>query len=193
MTKKKKLTLLRVNILFFSVFFLFSLLILRLGIVQIVHGEDYKREIDRKEDVTINNPVPRGKMLDRNLKVIVDNKPLNAITYTYEGASQQDMLTVAENLAKLIDQKTDKIREREKKDFWIIKNPERAQELITKKEMDLLKEKKLTNKDLYNLQLNRITKKHLAELSDQDLEDLAIYRLITADINSHAKLLRMKV
>lgn len=180
MTKKKKLTLLRVNILFFSVFFLFSLLILRLGIVQIVHGEDYKREIDRKEDVTINNPVPRGKMLDRNLKVIVDNKPLNAITYTYEGASQQDMLTVAENLAKLIDQKTDKIREREKKDFWIIKNPERAQELITKKEMDLLKEKKLNNKDLYNLQLNRITKKHLAELSDQDLEELAIYRLMNS-------------
>lgn len=180
LTKKKKLTLLRVNILFFSVFFLFSLLILRLGIVQIVHGEDYKREIDRKEDVTINNPVPRGKMLDRNLKVIVDNKPLNAITYTYEGASQQDMLTVAENLAKLIDQKTDKIREREKKDFWIIKNPERAQELITKKEMDLLKEKKLNNKDLYNLQLNRITKKHLAELSDQDLEELAIYRLMNS-------------
>lgn len=119
-------------------------------------------------------------MLDRNLKVIVDNKPLNAITYTYEGASQQDMLTVAENLAKLIDQKTDKIREREKKDFWIIKNPERAQELITKKEMDLLKEKKLNNKDLYNLQLNRITKKHLAELSDQDLEELAIYRLMNS-------------
>jgi len=178
--KKKNLTPLRVNILFFSVFVLFSLLILRLGIVQIVHGEDYKREIDRKEDVTVNNPVPRGKMLDRNLKVIVDNKPINAITYTNEGASQTDMLMVAKNLAKLINQKTDKIREREKKDFWIIKNPEAAQKLITKKEMDLFKDKKLKNKDLYNLQLDRITEKHLAELTDEDLEELAIFRIMNS-------------
>ncbi|MEH7885712.1 penicillin-binding protein 2 [Bacillus sp. JJ1609] len=180
MPKKKNLTPLRVNILFFSVFVLFSLLILRLGIVQIVHGEDYKREIDRKEDVTVNNPVPRGKMIDRNLKVIVDNKPINAITYTNEGASQTDMLMVAKNLAKLINQKTDKIREREKKDFWIIKNPEAAHKLITKKEMDLFKDKKLKNKDLYNLQLDRIGEKHLAELTYEDLEELAIFRIMNS-------------
>ncbi|MEH7443850.1 penicillin-binding protein 2 [Bacillus sp. JJ1122] len=178
--KKKNQTPLRVNILFFSVFILFSLLILRLGIVQIVHGEDFKREIERKEDVTVNNPVPRGKMFDRNLKVIVDNKPINAITYTNEGTSQKDMLMVAENLAKLINQKTDKIQERDKKDFWMIKYPEAAQKLITKKEMDLFKDKKLKNKDLYKLQLDRITDKHLADLTDKDLEVLAIFRIMNS-------------
>jgi len=178
--KKKNQTPLRVNILFFSVFFLFSLLILRLGIVQIVHGEDYKREIDRKEDFTVNNPVPRGKMFDRNFNVIVDNKPINAITYTNEGTSQTDMLMVAENLAKLIHQKTEKIQVREKKDFWIIRNPEAARKLITKKEMDLFKDKKLKNKDLYNIQLDRITDKHLAELSEKDLEVLAIFRIMNS-------------
>ena len=162
MQKKKNPIPLRVNILFFSVFILFSLLVLRLGIVQIVHGEDYKREIDRKENVTVNNPVPRGKMLDRNLNIIVDNKALNAITYTNEGASQKEMLEVAAKLAKLIDQKTDKVRERDMKDFWIIKNPDDARKLITKEENDLFIEKKLKDKDLYKLQLKRITKKELA-------------------------------
>src|SRR5574342_553264 len=165
---------------FFAVFMLFSMLILRLGIVQIVYGEDFKREIERKEDVTVNNPVPRGKMFDRNLKVIVDNKPINAITYTNEGASQKDMLMVAENLAKLIHQKTDKIQERDKKDFWMIKNPEAAQKLITKKEMDLFKDKKLKNKDLYKIQLDRITDKHLADLTEEDLEVLAIFRIMNS-------------
>lgn len=126
MPKKRNTTPIRVNILFFSVFILFSLLVLRLGIVQIVHGEDYKREINRKEDVTVNNPVPRGKMLDRNHKVIVDNKPLNAITYTNEGASQKEMLQVAAKLAKIIEKDTDKVRERDMKDFWMIKHPEEA-------------------------------------------------------------------
>ncbi|MBS8264305.1 penicillin-binding protein 2 [Mesobacillus boroniphilus] len=156
------------------------MLVLRLGIVQIVHGEDYKREINRKEDVTVNNPVPRGKMLDRNHKVIVDNKPLNAITYTNEGASQKEMLQVAAKLAKIIDQKTDKVRERDKKDFWIIKNPKEAKKLITEKEMVLFEEKKLKNKDLYKLQLERITDKHLSELSTQDIEELAIFRIMNS-------------
>ncbi|MBT2683406.1 penicillin-binding protein 2 [Bacillus sp. ISL-37] len=156
------------------------MLVLRLGIVQIVHGEDYKREINRKEDVTVNNPVPRGKMLDRNHKVIVDNKPLNAITYTNEGASQKEMLQVAAKLARIIDQKTDKVRERDKKDFWIIKNPEKAKNLITENEMILFEEKKLKNKDLYKLQLDRITNKQLSELSTQDIEELAIFRIMNS-------------
>lgn len=178
--KKKNPTPLRVNILFSSVFILFSLLILRLGIVQIVHGEDYKLEMERKEDFTVNNPVPRGKMLDRNFKVIVDNKPLNAITYTYEGASQKEMLKVAENLAKIINQKTDQVRERDKKDFWIIKNPQKAKSLITQREMGLLKDNKLEQDDIYNLQLDRITEKHLSELSKQELEELAIFRIMNS-------------
>ena len=59
--KKKKHVSFRFNMLFFVVFLLFSLLILRLGVVQIVYGEDYKREIERTVDVTVNNPVPRRK------------------------------------------------------------------------------------------------------------------------------------
>ncbi len=180
MPKKKNPTPVRVNILFFSVFILFSLLILRLGIVQIVHGEDYKREINRKEDVTINNPVPRGKMLDRNHKVIVDNKPLNAITYTNEGASQKEMLEVAAKLARIIDKDTDKVRERDMKDFWMIKNPEEAEKLIKTKELELFKNKKFKNKDLYKLQIKRITEKHLSQLTKQDIEELAIFSIMNS-------------
>jgi penicillin-binding protein A len=178
--KKKNPTPLRVNILFFSVFILFSLLVLRLGIVQIVHGEDYKREINRKEDVTVNNPVPRGKMLDRNHKVIVDNKPLNAITYTNEGASQKEMLQVASKLARIIEKDTDKVRERDMKDFWMIKHPEEAKNLIKDKEMELFRNKKLKDKDLYKLQIERITKKHLSELTQQEIEELAIFSIMNS-------------
>jgi penicillin-binding protein A len=77
--KKKPHVTFRLNMLFFVVFMLFSVLILRLGLVQIVYGEDFKREIERTEDITVNNPVPRGKMFDRNGKIIVDNTPLNAV------------------------------------------------------------------------------------------------------------------
>ncbi|KAF0818375.1 putative protein YqgF [Bacillus sp. ZZV12-4809] len=187
MNRKKKKTHVpfRLNMLFFAVFLLFSLLILRLGMVQIVYGDDYKREIERTEDVTVNSPVPRGKMFDRNGQVIVDNTPQNAITFTNNGYKQDEMLEVAERLAKLIDKDTKKVQERDKKDYWIMKNPDKAEAKVTKKDKDEL-EKKYEGKDkeldkaIYQLTLDRITKEELSELTKDDLEVLAIYREFTS-------------
>jgi penicillin-binding protein A len=175
--KKKPHVTFRLNMLFFVIFVLFSVLILRLGLVQIVYGEDFKREIERTEDITVNNPVPRGKMFDRNGKVIVDNTPLNAITYTkFQDTSQEEMLKTAERLAQLIDKDISKIRERDKQDYWILKNPEKAKAKITEKEWDLYDQDELDDKEIYNLQLKRITESNLASLTPQDLETLAIFR-----------------
>ena len=183
MNKKKKKTHVpfRLNIVFFAVFVLFSMLILRLGIVQIVYGEDFKREIERTEDVTVNSPVPRGKMYDRNMKTIVDNTASKAITYTKNQSTKtKEMLVVAERLAKLISKDSEddlkKVRERDKKDYWILKNEERAREKIKEEEWAQYDDKKLDDKELYNLQLERITEKELAELTKADLEILAILR-----------------
>lgn len=163
--------------LFFIVFLLFSVLILRLGEMQIVFGDDYKRELQRTEDVTVSNPVPRGKMFDRNGNVIVDNSPLNAITYTKSSStSQKQMIQTAEKLAKIIHMDTSKVRTRDKQDFWIMKHPKEAKAKITKKEWTQYKNKKLDDKDIYNLQLARITDKDLQSLTADDLETLAIYR-----------------
>ncbi|KAB2338979.1 penicillin-binding protein 2 [Cytobacillus depressus] len=177
--KKKSHVPFRLNILFFIVFLLFSVLVLRLGVVQIVYGDDYRREIERTEDITVNNPVPRGKMFDRTGKVIVDNTPQNAITYTNRGAKQDEMIQVAAKLAKLIDKDTSKVQERDKKDYWIYLNPERADEKVSQKEKDKLKEKfegKELDKEIYRLTLEGITEKDLNELTKDDLEIIAIYR-----------------
>ncbi len=173
--KKKKHVPVRLNLLFFVVFGLFSALILRLGVVQIVYGDDYKREIERTEDVTVSNSVPRGKIYDRNGKIIVDNQPLYAITYTRtQKTSSKEMLDTAEKLSKLIEVETDKVRERDKKDFWILNNPEAAKKKVTEKEYQELSDGKLTDDDIYKLQLERITEDEI-DYSQNELEVLAIY------------------
>ncbi|SFC39121.1 cell elongation-specific peptidoglycan D,D-transpeptidase [Bacillus sp. OV322] len=178
--KKKTHVPFRLNFLFFFVFVLFSILILRLGFVQIVYGDDYRREIARTEDVTVNNPVPRGKMYDRNLKVMVDNVPLDAITYTrYQSTKPQEMLDTAEKLSKLITVSPKKITERDKKDFWILKHPKLAEKKITAHDRKLVEQKKLEEKDLYKLQLDRITDQELNSFSPHDLKVLAIFRQFT--------------
>src|SRR3954464_4299011 len=180
--KKKKKTHVpfRLNMLFFAVFLLFSVLILRLGVVQIVYGDDYKREIERTEDITVNNPVPRGKMYDKNGKIVVDNVPVNAITYTNSGATQKEMLQVAERLSKLIVKETDKVTERDMKDYWISMNPKEAEKKVPEKEREKLQQQYEDTKEyddkVYKRTLERITESDLNGLSKDEVEVIAIYR-----------------
>ncbi|MED3962026.1 penicillin-binding protein 2 [Niallia taxi] len=179
--KKKKRTLpIRLNLIFFAVFLLFSALILRLGFVQIVYGDEYKRKLERTEDVTVDTSVPRGKIYDSTGKVIVDNSAKNAITYTNTGVKSDEMLKTAETLAKYIDKDTKKVTERDKQDYWIMKHPDEAEALVTDKEKTALAEKYTDsdeyNSEVYKLQLDRITEDELKSISEDDLEVLAIYR-----------------
>ncbi len=173
--KKKPSVNTRTNIVLFVVFLLFTALILRLGILQIAHGESFKKEVERTEDITVNKPVPRGLIYDKNHKLIVDNQPVNAITYTRsKTAKTKEMVETAEKLSKLISISKDDledIKERDKKDFWIIMNPKAAGKKVTKKE---LSDKK--DKELYKLQLERITEEELASFTKEELKTLAIFR-----------------
>jgi cell division protein FtsI/penicillin-binding protein 2 len=175
----------RMNVLFFSIFILFSLLIFRLGYLQIVKGEEYVRAVESKEIVAVNTSVPRGRIYDRYGRVLVDNEPENAITYTkMRSTKQSEVIEVAEKLAMLIDQPTNRVTLRDKQDFWILKNKERAYDKVPKEEQAKIREEfedeKLAQREIDRLVRERITEEELGELTPFDLEVLAIYREMTS-------------
>lgn len=177
--KKKNYVPYRLNLLFFAVFLLFSALILRLGFVQIVFGEDYRTKVDREENVTVNTLAPRGKIFDRNHNVVVDNTPLNAITYTrMQSTTSKEQLEIARKLSEVITLDTKAIQERDKKDYWILTHPDEAKKLITDADMKKVEDGDLEEEDLYRLQLDRITEEQLNEIteSEEDMGVLAIFR-----------------
>ena len=61
---------------------LFSAIIMQLGKVQIVEGEAYRNQVESSQNAITSIPVPRGQILDREGKTVVNNKPLRTITYT---------------------------------------------------------------------------------------------------------------
>ncbi|WP_048717107.1 peptidoglycan D,D-transpeptidase FtsI family protein [Bacillus sp. T2.9-1] len=168
------------------VFLLFSALILRLGFVQIVYGDDYKNEVEKKEDVVISTSVPRGEMYDRTGKSIVSNVGKNAITYTnWKKYTAEEMRDTAEELAKIIKMDSDKdlkkISERDKKDYWILINPDEAKTKISEEDQKQLASKYKDDKKEYQkaydeLLRNSISETDLNKLTDLDMETLAIYR-----------------
>lgn len=46
----------RVNLIFLVVFVLFSVLILRLGLIQIVYGENYSRKVEKAQNAPADKP-----------------------------------------------------------------------------------------------------------------------------------------
>lgn len=172
----------RMNILFFSIFVLFTMLILRLGYLQIVKGEDYTLELSRTEETPVNTSVPRGRIFDSEGRIMVDNLPQRAITYTkMQTTKSKEMYEIAEILGVLIEKKPNDITKSDLQDFWLRKYPEEALELVTDKERKAIEadeelEKKDRNRAIDRLTRSRITEEQLNSFTAEELEVIAIYR-----------------
>lgn len=183
--KKKKAQLpFRLNILFISVFLIFSLLIVQLGVVQILNGEEAQRQIDQTENTPSEKPVPRGKMYDSTHDLILDNKAVKSFTYTppKHGESGQELLNLAEDLAKYItiikdeEELRDTITTRDKKEYWYLQNREIIGDRLTEEE------KNLDSSELYQIELDYITEEDLATIdwTPELLNTLAIKKELDA-------------
>lgn len=175
--KKKKRDRLpfRLNIIFFGVFILFAVLVIQLGVIQILDGEEYQIEIDRTIDDISKSPVPRGKVYDRNGKTVVDNKSLYSITYTPPKRVQaEDKLELAEKLTvymSMNEEQLDKVTDRNMEEYWYLKNMKEARSRLTKKEKE-----DLDDVDQYDLALERIEDEDIEEFSDYEMQVMAIKR-----------------
>lgn len=178
----RKSTSFRMNVLFFSIFVLFSVLIFRLGYLQIVKSDEFLMQLAKTDEVAVNTSVARGRIFDSEGRVLVDNDPQRAITYTKMTTTKSaEMLEIAEGLAEILDMDTKRITLADRQDYWSLLNSEKSLSKVTKEERDeIAKNKKLSDtekqREVTRLTRERITDEELDELSDKDLKVLAIYR-----------------
>ncbi|MFC5711247.1 peptidoglycan D,D-transpeptidase FtsI family protein [Thalassorhabdus alkalitolerans] len=168
--QKNKLYL---NILFVFVFLLFSALILRLGFLQIVEGDDYVREVEGEGETT-GIDSPRGLMYDRHGNKVVDNELVLSLTYTNRsGVSDEERIEIARQLNEVIeiDLEEEEITDRDLQDFWIVTNEEEAQELVSEEEIQ-----ELTDDEYYEVLLDRIPEEEVEGFSEQETQVAAIWR-----------------
>ncbi|MED0827007.1 penicillin-binding protein 2 [Bacillus pacificus] len=191
----------RLNILFSCVFILFSAMIIQLGKVQIIDGETYKNEVEKRENATVSLSVPRGKIFDREGNPVVDNKSLRTITYTkMKGVKSEEILKTARQLADIIEipqEDIDKLTETDKKDFWMQLNPKLTEKLVSKKEINKFRDKDITGKNLdkkiEELKRKRVTDKDLQDLTDKDVKVLAIKSKMTSGYQMAPQIIKKDV
>lgn len=179
-SKSKSHIPLRLNILFAGVFACFAMLILRLGYLQIVSGEEFEAEVARTETTLATGNVPRGEIYDVNHRKLVGNTAVQTITYTRgQGVASEDMAEIAVDLASFIDmphkvrvgdEKEFDITPRDLQDFWLVLNEEKLNERLTDKE------KEQSGPKFYQTQISKVTDEDIAGLSDVEKEAAAIFK-----------------
>ena len=167
---------LRLNLMFFVVFLLFAILIFRLGVVQIVNGEKISREVQKTEMIASKYEVPRGKIYDRDGRLLVDTISKYSIVYRRSQNTKVDeRIETASRLAAIINLPKDdwKVTERDLKDYWIATNTEESKrrfDAVMKEKYPTLEErKKLSIAEENQVMLDTITEK------DIDYDDKRIY------------------
>ncbi|MGP6146164.1 penicillin-binding transpeptidase domain-containing protein [Jeotgalibaca sp. A122] len=160
----------RLNLLFFIVFILFSAIIVRLGYLQIIRGEEFEAIVRRTETTTITQTVPRGLIYDRNGNVLVGNEAQHSITYTRgTNDSASSMAETATMLADMISVDTEGVTERDRKDFWAANNREVLLDRLTEEE------KLLSGAEVYEVELSKITADDIA-FSEKEMTAAAIFK-----------------
>lgn len=182
----------RYNILIFIVIAFICFLIIGLFVKQIVNKEYYTEKLTTLTQKTIDGPAaPRGRIYDRNGKLIVDNTPSKVIYYKKPSSVKtKDEIRIAYALSEMIDIDYNKINDYDYKLFWLKNNNKKGNEKITDEEWQKLEERKLTSDDIEKMKLDRITDEDMSEYTDIDKKAAYIYYLMNVGYSYSEKVIK---
>ena len=151
---------------------LISILIISLFYVQIIKHNEYLLKVEAlTNNVILGSSAPRGRIYDRNGKILVDNEAIKTIVYKKQsGVTLDEEIKMAYFLANLIEVNYSSLSKYHLKNFWIKNNSDEANEKITAEEWKKLSERKLSSDDIFNLKMERITDKELSIYKEIDKE-----------------------
>lgn len=186
LNKKKKsinydlVTNKRLIVLMVVVISLFLVVGFKLYSVMIINGDDYD---DLLGDLTytevLGTSSPRGRILDRNYNVIVDNKAINSIVYKKEkSTTTAEMIELAYLVSPYLDLNYSKLTDRAKREFYFYMYPDKCNELVTASENEQVAQRKMTSRDLEELKIARISSDTLGEFSEADLKAAYLFYLM---------------
>ena len=153
----------------------FSIFIIKLVFI-LSNFSYYEEKLDKKTNIYIyGTSAPRGRILDTNGKVLVDNVGVKTIYYNkIKGITVEKELEIASKLANILNM--DLASKDELKEYFLLTH-DNGSNLITKDEYTLYENRKLSKEDLYKLKLDRITD-DLIDYDDTTKKIAHIYALM---------------
>ncbi|MFZ2577746.1 MAG: penicillin-binding protein 2 [Lactococcus hircilactis] len=157
----------RVNILFFVIFILFMILIVKLYNMQVQNQKFYADKLSGVgANVKIIQGAPRGNIYDAAGQPLATTTAVEAVKFTRgQNASAVEMRTVADQLSTLISasSSTTSLTTRDKKDYYLADaaHLKKINEKLTPKEKKDKQGNNLSGSKIYAVQLSKVSEKEL--------------------------------
>lgn len=160
----------RFYFIIFLLIFSFIMIIYELTNIQIINNKKYIKKIDNLTISEVKSTsTPRGRIYDRNYNLLVDNVGVKTIYYKKKkGTGLKEQLKVIKLLKDNIEVDFSNISDINLKEYYLVMNPDKGDEKITKKEYDKYKKRELTSNDIEKLKLDRITKEELESVNKEE-------------------------
>ena len=172
----------------------FIIISIKLFNLQILSNYKYSEQLVSATEKTIEgSSAPRGRIYDRNYKLLVDNKAIKTIYYKKKSnVKSKEEIELAYKIGQIIDVDYSKLSTYRLKNFWYVNNYELARSRITDEEWDLYSKRKLNDKDIENLIFERITDDDLNNYNEIDKEAAYIYYLMNKGYSYAEKIIKNK-
>ena len=181
----------RYKILIIIVIMLLGILIGYLFYVQIIKNEFFKQKVtEATVKIVEGDSAPRGRIYDRNGRLIVNNVAVKVITYKKAGLNTTEELELAKRLSKILEVDYKKVKEEDLRTYWLKKNYEQSKKFITEEEYNELSERKITQEEIEKLKLERIPKEYIDSFSDEEKETAYIYKLMNTGYSYSEKTIK---
>ena len=171
---------------------LFLVITLRLYNVMLREQAYYEEELKALATTIVEGPSsPRGRILDRNGKVIVDNKAVKTIYYNKDKSRGPDEeIELAYLVSSHLSLDYDKVTDRNKREFFVAKNSDDMNDRITDDEWEKYEQRKLDSDDIYELKIERVTDDELNSFSEEDNKASYLYYLMNRGYSYDDKVIK---
>lgn len=135
------------------------------------HEEYYEKYLNATNKVVYGLNAPRGRILDRNGKVLVDNIGINTVVFhKLEGIDTKEVASFLNGILPEVE--TASIEEQ--KDYYLKYND--TDFLLTDEEKDLYNHRKLTTKEIEERKQNRLD--DVLNYSEEEQKEIHLYYLL---------------
>ena len=178
------------KILLIIVVLLYIVCIIRLSYLMFYKKNYYNKILETKNNKIIyGSSAPRGRILDRNGNIIVDNVGVKTIIYNrLKGVSVRDEISVANKLSEVIDINSGS--DNEIKYFYYINNKDKINNMLDKEIIKKYEERKISYKKLLDYKLDLIDSNIINSLSDNFKKASKIYSIMTTGYDYQDKVIK---
>lgn len=192
MRKKLKLMNNRIKLIEIIMFSLFLILVIFLIKTLLLKNNFYQEKLKELTNVIVyGDSAPRGRIYDRNYNLLVDNIAVPVIYYKKnDKITSKEEIELAYSIIDKIELNSEKLNIRNLKEFYLVLYPEECNNKIKDEEWEKLKQRILSNADIENLKITRITDADLSIFNERDKEVAYLYYLMNQGYSYSEKIIK---